>query len=189
MLFATLLAGTCAVSEVDELKVVGSGVPFQSTIDELMKLLPLIASENVAAPAITLEGEREDIAGTGFAAVTAKEATSEVPPPGAELITVMLAVPAEPTSDAGTCATSWVAVPKVVGSATPFQSTTEVARKPVPFTVRENDAEPAWTLLGDSDDIAGSGLLWFTAKVAAFDLPPPGAGFCTVMLAVPALVI
>jgi hypothetical protein len=156
---ATSSAGTWAVSDVEELKVVGSGVPFQSIVDELMKLLPVTTSEKVAVPAITLEGEREEIAGTGFTAVMANVAAPEVPPPGAGVTTVMLAVPAALTSDAGTCATSWVAEPYVVGRATPFQLTTDVPTKPVPSTVSENELEPAWTLLGASEDMVASGLL------------------------------
>ena len=60
-------------------------------------------------------------------------------------------------------------------------------RKAVPFTVNVNDAPPARALVGKSVVTVGNGLL--IASVAAADVPPPGAGFMTVIDAVPAVAI
>jgi len=65
--------------------------------------------------------------------------------------------------------------------------TTEVETKPVPFTVNVNDAAPAIALAGESVVIVGTGLL--IVSVAAGDVPPPGAGFVTVINPVPAAAI
>jgi hypothetical protein len=62
--------------------------------------------------------------------------------------------------------------------------TTEADTKPVPFTVSVNAAPPADPLAGESDVIVGAGL--FTANAEFPVVPPPGAGFVTVTLNVPA---
>lgn len=72
-------------------------------------------------------------------------------------------------------------------SAVPFQLTTELAMKLVPFTVSVNAVPPAVALVGDVDVIVGTGLL--IGNVSAPEVPPPGAGLVTVMLAVPELAI
>jgi len=63
--------------------------------------------------------------------------------------------------------------------------TTEVETKPVPFTVNVKAAPPAGALVGAIDLSVGAGL--FTVKICAFEVPPPGAGFETVTLTVPAV--
>ena len=71
----------------------------------------------------------------------------------------------------------------MVGSGAPFQSTTEVAMKPLPLIVRVNVPLPAAALAGDSDDRAGAGLAVVMVKVAEFEVPLAPE---TVMPAVPA---
>lgn len=57
----------------------------------------------------------------------------------------------------------------------------------VPITVSVNAEPPAIALDGESDVIAGVGFNGvLIAKLSALDVPPPGAGFCTATLAVPA---
>ncbi len=56
--------------------------------------------------------------------------------------------------------------------------------KPVPFKVRVNVDPPAKTVVGDNEEIEGDGLL--IVKFATEEVPPPGAGFTTVTLAVAA---
>jgi hypothetical protein len=78
-----------------------------------------------------------------------------------------------------------VALTYAVVSVAPFQSTTEPATKLVPFTVNVKAAPPALALEGASVLIVGAGLV--TGKLAAPEVPPPGLGLVTVILAVPVL--
>jgi hypothetical protein len=78
---------------------------------------------------------------------------------------------------------SWVPLTKLVVRGLPLKYTTEVGRKFRPVTVSVNAAVPAVALAGERVMIAGTGL--FTLKVAADDVPPPGAGLVTVTLNVP----
>lgn len=47
----------------------------------------------------------------------------------------------------------------------------------------------ATIVVGESEAMDGVGLLVLTVKLAALDVPPPGAGFTTVILGVPELAI
>lgn len=120
--------------------------------------------------------------------VTVNVTEFDVPPPGVGLKTVMEAVPTVATSAAGTVAVSCVDEPNVVGSAEPFQLTTEVETKFVPFTVKGNGEGLgcAVTQVGLIELMVGAGL--FIVKGQEFEVPPPGAGLTTVIDAVPAVV-
>ena len=109
----------------------------------------------------------------------------EVPPPGAGLNTVTLAVPPEAISALLICAVSCPLLTKVVVRGLPFQLTTELATKPVPFTVSTKLAPPTAVDEGLSVVIVGTGLP-VIVNVAELDVPPPGVGLNTVTLAVPA---
>jgi len=159
---------------------VGSVAPFQVTVEEAMKFVPVSVRENAAAPAITLLGASDDTEGTGFAALIVKVAALVVPPPGEGVDTVIAAVPAVLTSEAGTCAVSCVALTTVVGRALPAQFTKEEETKLVPLTVSTKAPEPATTPLGLNEDRPGAGLAAATTSVAGLEVPPPGAGFTTV---------
>src|SRR5262249_29283641 len=111
----------------------------------------------------------------------------ETPPPGAGFETVTLAVPAVAMSPAEIAAVNCVLLINVVGLSTPFHLTTEALTKSVPVTVRVKAAPPAVPEFGFKLASAGAGLL--IVKLATLDVPPPGAGFETVTLAVPALAI
>jgi hypothetical protein len=63
--------------------------------------------------------------------------------------------------------------------------TTEDELKFVPLTVNVKAAPPANVLVGESDVSVGSGL--FTVNGEFPDVPPPGSGFFTVTLNVPAV--
>jgi hypothetical protein len=83
-----------------------------------------------------------------------------------------------------------VVLTKVVVRALPFQLTTELEIKLVPFTFIVKAAPPAVALLGERDVIVGLGLfVAVTVKESALEIPPPGAGFVTVTWAVPAVAI
>lgn len=85
-------------------------------------------------------------------------------------------------------AVSLALVTKVVVSAAPFQFTADAPlMKFEPFTTSVNVALPAVLLAGESVAMDGAGLLM--VKVCAFEGPPPGDGFDTVTLAVPAVAI
>jgi len=73
---------------------------------------------------------------------------------------------------------------KVVVRAVPFQSTVAPLTKLLPFTVSVNLALPAITVDGDSEVAAGTGLTTVKAREGD-EVPPPGAGFKTVMAAEP----
>ena len=75
-----------------------------------MKPLPLTLRVNAALPETALAGESEVIDGSGLAPLIVKFVALDVPPPGAGLKTVTLAVPALAMSPAGTEAVSWVAL-------------------------------------------------------------------------------
>ena len=92
--------------------------------------------------------------GDGARPVTVKVTPPDVNGPG--LTTVTVGVPADATSVAGIAALSWVAETNVVATATPFQSTTEVARKCVPFTVKVKAAAPAVAEVGEMVVMVGA---------------------------------
>ena len=61
----------------------------------------------------------------------------------------------------------------------------EFETKPVPFTVSVKAGPPAPAKFGLSVVIAGIGFALVIVKVTAFEFPPTGAGFDTVMTALP----
>ena len=109
----------------------------------------------------------------------------DVPPPGEAFTTLTEAVPAVSMSDEGTVAVSRVLLTKVVVKTELFQCTFEPETKFDPLTVSVKAGPSAVALLGEIELIAGTGLL--TVNVFAFDVPPPGPGFVTVTLIVPAV--
>jgi len=84
-------------------------------------------------------------------------------------------------------AVTCVALTKVVTRELPLRLTVAPDKKPVPLTVRVKPVPPTSVLAGERDVIAGGGL--FTTKGEFADVPPPGAGFVTVTLNVPAVVM
>src|SRR3989449_1800392 len=92
-------------------------------------------------------------------------AGAEVPPPGAGLTTVTLAMPAAAMSVAGIVAASWVGETNVVARAAPFQFTVELLTKSPPVTVSVAAGPPA---------VAPDGVM----------LPRTGTRLFTVVLAV-----
>jgi len=117
--------------------------------------------------------------------LTVKVCALDVPPPGAALTTVMLDVPALAMSAAVIAAVTCVVDTNVVVRAAPLKFTAEPETKFVPVTVSVNAASPEFFVAGEILVVVGAGLL--TVRVCALDVPPPGAGFVTVMLGVPAV--
>ena len=107
---------------------------------------------------------------TGVAAIVIVFAV-DVPPPGPGFTTVIDAVPAVATREAGTAAVSWMDETNVVVSAVPFQFTVEVETKFVPFTVRVKSVLPVVTQFGLIEVVVGTGLLMVISSVAV-PVPP-----------------
>lgn len=110
----------------------------------------------------------------------------DVPPPGVGFCTATVAIPAELRSDAGIWAVSDVLDTYVVVAGLPFHKTCELEMNCVPVTVNINAAPPTVPLEGEMEVAVGVGFGGAEiVKVTALEVPPPGAGFCTVTLAVP----
>lgn len=99
----------------------------QFTVEDEVKLRPLIVMVKAALPATAREGLR--LVRTGAGGLTIKLAPGETPP---TVLTVMLAVPGLAIRLAGTAAVSCVGLKLVVVSALPFHSAAEVAVKFLP---------------------------------------------------------
>lgn len=106
-----------------------------------------------------------------------------MPPPGAAVTTVTLAVPASLISVLGTVAVSEVLLMNVVTSFFEFHSILEPGTKFVPVAVSVNDAPPCVAEFGEIEFRVGAGLS--TVKFEDAEIPPPGAGLVTVTLNVP----
>src|SRR5579864_9748801 len=88
-------------------------------------------------------------------------------------------------STAVICAVRTVALVNEVVRLVPFHCTVDPETNPVPLTVNVKVAPPTVAVEGESVVIVGSGGL--IVKVAALEVPPPGAGFTTVTCPLPAL--
>src|SRR5882724_6795831 len=179
---ATSDAEICAVSCVLFTKVVVRFTPLTRTTEPEMKPLPVSVRVKAALPAETLAGEMLESEGRGLVIVSVTAA--EVPPPGAELATVIETLPDEATSLAGIAAVSCVLLTNVVLRLEPFTRTREPETKLLPLRVSVNAPLPALTLDGEILESEGDGLL--TASVKAPEVPPPGAGLTTVIERLPA---
>ncbi len=98
-------AGIAAVNRDGETYVVVRLAPFHCTIESAMKPLPFTVSVKAEPPAVRDKGLKFEIVGAG-GSVIVKLWAFEVPPPGAGLNTVTLAVPAAAMSEAGIAAVS-----------------------------------------------------------------------------------
>jgi hypothetical protein len=167
---AMSLAGTCAVRG-PLLSVVGRSFPFQRTTELGAKFVPITARVKVCSPTGAQLGSRELIVGMGFVPLLmAKLTRFELPPPGAGLVTITAAVPAEAIAAAGIAAVNCVELTNVAVSVVPPKLTIEAAIKLAPLTVRVKPAAlPATILVGDMVVIAGIGLR--PLRVEA--VPPP----------------
>jgi len=94
----------------------------------------------------------------GLVLVMEKLIATEVPPPGAGLVTVTAGVPAEATLAAGTTAVNSAESPNVVAIADPPKLTIEPATKSVPLIVRVNAPPPTTVVTGEIVEIVGVGL-------------------------------
>ncbi len=81
-------------------KLVVSADPFQLTTAPVTKPVPLTVSVNAEPPTVAFTGDTDVMVGIGFPMLN--DAAADVPPPGAGLAMVMLAVPLAAMSLAGT---------------------------------------------------------------------------------------
>src|SRR5205823_212291 len=125
------------------------------------------------------------VVGSGF--VMVNDCELDVPPPGAGLKIVTVAVPAAAMSAAEIAAVSCVAETYVVARSAPFHRTTALVTKFVPVTVSVKAGPPAVAEVGVSPVDVGTGLLGAAiVNVCGLDVPPPGAGLEIVTVADPA---
>lgn len=149
---------------------VANATPNAATMDSAASSLPRKLAAETLATRLTM----------------VKVCALDVPPPGAGVNTVTLAVPAVAMSEAGIAAVNCVALTNVVVRALPFHCTIEALVKFVPLTVKVNATPPATPELGLIAVVVGAGAAALIVKVTALDVPPPGVGLKTVTLAVPA---
>jgi hypothetical protein len=174
-------AGTAAVNCVELTKVVTSPVPFQLTVAPERKLVPFTVSVNADPPSVAELGLRLVMLGVGMPIGNAVAADG-LPP---VFVTVILALPPLAISAAGTAAVTCMPLTNVVVSAAPFQFTTALLRKFVPFTVSVNAAPPAVAELGLRLVMVGVGMV--IENVVAVDALPPLLVTVTLALPTPAI--
>jgi len=135
-----------------------------------------------AAPAAT-ESAPEDPLTVTVGPTIVSGSAAEVPPPGAGVTTVMLRDAVVATSPAAIGVVKDVLDRYDVALETPSSWICEFAAKPVPVTVSVNatfmTADAGLILVSTG---AGGGEL--TVNVLPLEVPPPGAGVCTLMVRV-----
>ena len=104
------------------------------------------------------------------------------------MVAVTFTVPAVVMSAAGTVATIWVLVTDEGVIAVGPKFTVAPVTKPVPVRVNVNAAPPAVAEVGAMEVSVGPAAALIVKERFA-DVPPPGAGFVTVTVAVPAVAI
>jgi hypothetical protein len=178
------VARIAAVSWVPPTNVVTLATPLKKTTEVEIKPVPFTVSVNAPELTVAPFGDNELIVGAGF--VVANNRLPDVPPPGAGFVTFTIWDPPEATSEARIAAVTCVAFTNVVALAFPLKFTTDVLTKFVPFTVNVNAPEPVITPPGNNEVIVGEGFgAVLILKLIAFDVPPPGVRFETVIGGVP----
>lgn len=160
---------------------------FQSITEDETKFVPVAVRVIAGLPVEAEFGLIDVSVGAGFVDDwIVKVAPPDVPPPGAGLMTMTVAVPVLARAAAGTCAVSVVAFVYDVLSTVPFHRMVEDEMKFVPVAVRVMAELPSTAAFGLIELSVGAGFAvdWIV-KVTPPDVPPPGAGFDTVTVAVP----
>ena len=128
------------------------------TVAPVTKPVPIRVSVNAAPLTVAVAGAIEASVGPETALIV-NDRLPDVPPPGAGLVTVTVAVPAVAISAAVIAAVNSVALTKVVVLAAPLNFTTDVDTMPIPLTVSVKAAPPAVALVGEREVAVGAGLL------------------------------
>ena len=176
------LAGTTTDRTVALVTVAASDAPLNVTVAPLTNPVPVTSSVNAPPPATVPHGLSAVIVGGGT--VTESVTPELVPPPGAGLTTVIVRLPGEVKSPAGSVAVS-SPLERVVATGEPFTWTSDAFTNPPPVTVRGCAPLPSSTEDGVIDEMVGAGL--FTSNVRLPLTPPPGAGFVIVTDTIPAV--
>ena len=135
-----------------------AGLAPKFTVAPVTKPVPVRVNVNAAPPTVEEAGAIEVSAGAE-SGLMVNDRVPDVPPPGAGLVTVTVAVPAVAIAAAVIAAANCVALTKVVVLVAPLNFTTDVDTKAVPLTVRVKAAPPAVALVGEREAAVGAGLL------------------------------
>jgi len=148
---AMLLAGTVAVSCIEETNVVVNAAPFQFTVEVETKFVPLTVNVNCISPAEAQVGLRELMAGAALIVNVTAPDVSPHPP------TVIEAVPGVAMRSVVTMAVSNFEDTNVVTSGLPFQYTVSPWVKSLlgPLTISVNCGPPAPVQVGLIELIVG----------------------------------
>ena len=135
-----------------------AGLDPKFTVAPATKPVPVRVNGKAAPPTVAEVGAREVRVGAETALIV-NDTEADVPPPGAGLVTVTVAVPAVAISAAVIAAVNCVTLTNVVVLAAPLNFTTDVDTKAVPLTVRVKAAPPAVALFGEREVAVGARLL------------------------------
>lgn len=150
------LAGSDVVNSPVLTKEVERLTPFQVTLEDGTKPVPLTSSGVGGAPATMLAGVMAAIAGSGL--FTWNATAPDVPPPGAGLATVTAADPPFSSEAAGTTAVRPLDDSYAVATFCPFHWTEELVTNPSPLKAMVVSAAPASTVAGVTDVMEGVGF-------------------------------
>jgi hypothetical protein len=139
-------------------------------MDEGRKLEPFTVKVKPGPPIVRFAGLNPEI--TGAATRIVKLLELEDPPPGEELNTVIIAVPAEAMSPAGISALNCVFPIKFVGRLDPFHCTTDDVEKLDPTTVNVNAGPPISCVDGLNELRIGMGFIEDGVDCRLVCLPP-----------------
>jgi hypothetical protein len=155
--------------------------PFRASVTLVVLSLVTVALEEVctattgcaasALPATPAPGCVVNASFAALAVIVKVTGVTDVPPPGAGVTTVTLAVPAVAMSAAPIVAVSWLVLTKLVVRATPFHCTVDVPMKLVPFTVSVKPAPPAVADEGLMLVVVGAGLVADGPVTSSVKLP------------------
>jgi hypothetical protein len=165
---AISLAETVAVSDVLPPDVVGRGLPLTRTTEVGRKFWPLAVSVKSEPPAAAVVGVTELSTGAAGGGVTGSGVVFERQPDathGEGAVNKMLTEPTAAMSAACTLTSTWVPLITVAVRGVPPTVAVVPATKPVPFTCNVNAEPPATTLAGESEVMAGVGLMFAAVKV------------------------
>jgi len=173
-------AGIAAERLVALTNFVASAFPLKFTTDPDTKFVPAIASVKAVPPG-KCAGPNAVTAGTRLSALFTVKfwAGEDGPVVGLGFVTVTVAAPAAAISDARIAAVTLLLLTNVVVRFAPLNCTVAPVTNPLPLIVSVNAAPPAFALDGDKDVRVGGALL--IVNEAAFEVPPPGDGFVTVI--------
>ena len=169
---------TGKVRDVADRTVAARGVPATETVAPAAKLPPVrVTVVGAAVPKAMVEGKTVAMEGVGL--FTGRGRAAEMPPPGAGFCTATCSVVPTEVSAAVVVKDSCEPLETVVVRAAPFTRTVLPGRKPDPCRVTTAPDAPTDRAAGSSDEMAGAGFV--IRKLDGEELPPPGAGFITVM--------